>query len=287
MSELQPKVPAIRKPKVRRRGSRKLLILLLLFFVTVLAILFFQSSISKIARIEIVGNELVPSETIGQAAGIAPGDHFFGVSSGTIEKRIAALKMIESVQVSKRFPGLVRIEVKEYPRVAFQLTASGQKQVLLADGSAVDVESSGQLAPDKPILSGWSDDDPLKVKLCRTLAQIPDSLLSDISEIRPEPTESYPDKIKMYTRSRYEVYTTITYLPEKIKYLGLYVQNLQQNHIATGIITMLETDNHAPFPAEPDKAKQDNAGNSDKSDKPGSPDKPANPAKTDQQVQPG
>jgi cell division protein FtsQ len=212
-----------------------------------LAILFFESSISKISKIEISGNELVSADTIGQASGIAVGERFFAVSSGTIARNIESLQSIETVKVSKRFPGLIRIEVKEYARVAFQFAESGGLQAILADGSAINADSSTGFVMDKPLLSGWQDSDPNKAELCKSLGSIPDELLSDISEIRPSPSESYPDKIKLYTRSKFEVYTTIEYLPQKLQYLGLYIKKLQDNHVTNGTITMLESDNYAPF----------------------------------------
>jgi len=242
------KVPAIREPRKRRKGNGKLLALLLLFFLTVLVILFFQSDLSKILRIDIKGNELVPEETIGQAAGIRPGEFFFGVSSGKIEKRIRKLPMIEEVNVTKHFPGQIYIRVKERPRVAFQFTESGQRQVLLADGTVLDVDPESPMPVDKPILRNWPDGDPLKAALCKALSQIPDHLLSDVSEIRPNPSASYPDKIVIYTRSGFEVLTTVGYLPDKIPYLDLFVRELHEKNITTGIIQLLETDSHLPFP---------------------------------------
>ena len=248
MTDHLSKVPAIREPGRRRKGNGKLLALLLLFFLTVLVILFFQSSLSKILHIDIKGNELVPAETIGQAAGIQPGEFFFSVSSAKIEKRIRKLPVIEDVKVTKHFPGQIYIRVKEYPRVGFQFTESGQRQVLLADGTVLDVDPDSPLPVDKPIFRNWPDGDPLKVALCKTLSQIPDHLLSDVSEIRPDPSASYPDKILIYTRSGFEVHTTVGYLPDKIPYLDLFVRELHEKNITTGMIQMLETDSHLPFP---------------------------------------
>jgi cell division protein FtsQ len=251
MAQSQPSqqaIPVIRKPHERKRGSRKLMILLLLFFFTVLAILFFQSSISKISMIVITGNELVSTEKIGQAAGIAVGDRFFADNSTRIRNRIEQLKSIQTAKVTKRFPGLVRIQITEYSRVAFRIGEDGSRQAVLADGSEIPLDPLSQLVLDKPLLSGWQSDDPMKAKLCETLGRISDDLLTDISEIRPDPSDSYPDKIKMYTRSKFEVYTTISYLPDKIKVLGMFIRNLQDRNIKDGIINMLETDNHTPFP---------------------------------------
>jgi cell division protein FtsQ len=250
------KMPAIPAPKPKVRSNRKLLIFLFAFFITVLVVLFFQSSLSRISAINIQGNELVASEEIGQAAQIAVGDRFFAITESTLEKRVAALKMIESAQVTKHFPGMITIQVKEFPRVAFQMNEQGQLEAVLADGASVVVHGSGVIL-DKPILTGWTENDPNRTELCKTLGELPTGALSDISEIKPEPSDSYPDKIKMYTRSQFVVYTTISYLPSKIENLASYIANMQENNISTGIITMLEVDNHAPFdPSTPIAGEQ-------------------------------
>lgn len=249
-SEKIPALPAV--PKKKSKASRLLLALLMLFFLCVLVILFFQSSLSKITRIEISGNVVSTQETIGQASGIAVGDHFFAANSDTIRKRIEAIKMIEKAEVTKHFPGLVTITVNEFPKVAFQILPDGSKEALLADGSTVKVDST--VALDKPILTGWDPNNPLKVQLCKVLGKIAPELLSSISEIRPEPSESYPDKIKMYIKSPFEVYTTISYLPEKIVSLDTYLTKLRGDGISSGILSLLEIDTHAPYGNEGGKS---------------------------------
>jgi cell division protein FtsQ len=253
---LQPeeRLPIIQKPKVRSRGSKRLLIFLFIFFFTLLCVLFFQSSLSKITSIEIEGQELIASEAVGQAALVKNGDHFFSVSSSTIEKQVKALKMVESAVVTKHFPGVIHIQIKEFPKVAYQFDSNNQPQAILADGSIVTLASQTNFIMDKPILSGWSDGDALKLKLCQMLASLPSSYMTDISEIKPDPTESYPDRIKMYTRSQFEVITAIGYLPEKLKYLDSYITNLKENKINTGVLKLLEADTHAPFDTDSPKA---------------------------------
>jgi cell division protein FtsQ len=101
-----------------------------------------------------------------------------------------------------------------------------------------------------PILSGWAADNSLKARLCWALSQVPQQYLSDISEIRPDPTTAYEDRIKIYTRSRYEVLTTIEYLPGNIQYLGFLTNELKERGKDSGVITMLEQIRHAPFEGE-------------------------------------
>lgn len=256
---LESTVPAIKpSPAKPRRGGGKLLGLVIVFFITIFVILFFQSSISKISEVQITGNELVPADEIASASGVEAGDHFFTTSSKKVQALVRAHPFIEAVEVEKTFPGVIRIHVKEFRRVAFQLAADGTKEVLLADGSALPVAGQAANVPlDMPILSNWNPDDPVKTALCAALAQVPAHLLSDISEIKPEPSVAYPDKIKMYTRSRYEVYTTVEYLPGNIEYLGYMTAELTERGKPTGVITMLEQTRHASF--ESDKPKEPKA----------------------------
>jgi cell division protein FtsQ len=251
--------PAAPGPK---RGSRKLLGLVMVFFITLFLILFFQSSISKISEIRIEGNELVPADEITLTSGVVAGDNFFTLRTGQVHDRVKQHPFIEAVEVSKSFPGVLKVKVREYRRVAFQLAADGTKEVLLADGSALPVAGQAANVPlDMPILSGWLPDNPLKVKLCAALAQVPSQYLSDISEIRPDPSSAYEDKIKLYTRSMYEVYTTIEYLPGNMEYLGFVTSELGERGKTSGVITMLEQIRHSSFEAE--KAGQkESAGNS-------------------------
>ncbi|MOA21387.1 Cell division protein DivIB [compost metagenome] len=95
---------------------------------------------------------------------------------------------------------------------------------------------------DKPILTGWEESDPNLAKLCSTLAQIPDSLTSDISEITPSPTLSYPDRIKMYTRSQFEVISAISLLAEKAEYMNMIMESQDP-----GMLTLLDADTYVPY----------------------------------------
>ncbi|NOU95398.1 FtsQ-type POTRA domain-containing protein [Paenibacillus sp. LMG 31456] len=257
----EERLPVIQKPKIKSRSSKKLLVFLVLFFITLLCVLFFQSSFSKVSSIEIQGQELLTAEAIGQASEVKAGDHFFSVSSSKIEDHVKALKMVQSVNVSKHFPGVIRIEVKEYPKVAYQFGENNQPQAILADGSVITVSNGVNFVLDKPILSGWANNEAMKIMLCQVLENVPVSYLTDISEIKPEPSESYPDKIKMYTRSQFEVITTVGYLPEKLKYLDSYIANLKENKINMGVLKLLEADTHAPFETTDAKgASKDSSG---------------------------
>lgn len=262
----EERLPVIQKPKTKKRSksSRKLLLFLFLFFITLLCILFFQSSLSKITSVEVEGQELLTADAVEQASGVKAGDHFFAVSSYNVEQQVKALQMVESAKVTKHFPGVIHIEVKEYPRVAYQFGNANQPEAILADGSVVPMSGDVNFIMDKPILSGWGSSADLKLRLCKALASAPASTLMDISEIKPDPSASYPDRIKMYTRSQFEVVTTISYLPDKLQYLDAYISNLKENKVNTGVLTLLEVDTHAPFDIEGNKSQNSKDVKSDK-----------------------
>jgi cell division protein FtsQ len=240
MGTVQSQIPALKKDKPKKLNGRRIIYLLSGLFIVLLIILFFQSSLSKVAQIHITGFDLITEASIGQAAGIHIGDSYFYTSSAKIEQRVKALKTIDSVKVTKKFPGFIHIEVKEFQRVAFQVTKDGDMEALLADGSVVSLKGRS-LPMDRPIMSNWQDNDPWKVKLCAVLAQIPEALLSDISEIKPNHSVAYEDKIKMYTRSDIEVNTTVRYLLDKIPYLSSMISTMKEKQ-TTGVLTLLDSE---------------------------------------------
>ncbi|WP_166243840.1 cell division protein FtsQ/DivIB [Paenibacillus turpanensis] len=259
MPELES-IPTLKKGAAKKRSSRRLLMLLFVFFIILLAVLFFQSSVSKISAIEIQGNKWVETSRIQEAIGIKPGDHFFSISAEQLELRLKTFEVVEKATVSKRFPGRIFIEVYEYPEVAFQLNEAGAMNVILQNGTALPLTAG--MVVDKPILTGWDlneQTEALKAKLTETLASIDPALMEDVSEIRPDVSESYPDKIKLYTRSHYEVTTTIGYLPKKIVYLRDYIYEMKQQNMTMRKIIMLESDYSeeldAPKPETQDSQK--------------------------------
>ncbi|QDH19882.1 cell division protein FtsQ/DivIB [Saccharibacillus brassicae] len=229
-----------RKP---RRGKRwKLGLILALLLAAGLSLIFFRSSLSRIQQIEVEGNVYVDRSAVIEAAGLRIGGQFFGSSAESVEQRVVAnLNAVEKVTVDKNFPGTVRLIVDEYDPVAYELLEDGSIQALLGSGAEIKLRDQG-LPAEKPMLTEWAGREEEKAKLCRVLDSVPDSLLADLSEIMPWPSEAYPDKIRIYTRSRFEVETTVALLKEKLEILGGITETQ-----APGMIKMLEANDLVPF----------------------------------------
>lgn len=235
-------IPALKSNKPRKiKTSRKIIFILMLMFLALLAVLYFRSPISRVSDIQFQGNVFTTSEQLLQAGDLKVGDQFFGVSASTLEKKIKAMNSIQNITVDKQFPGVIQIQIQEYPTVAYELGEDGSLKAILSSGAKVSVNSSG-VAVEKPILTQWDSEDPFKLELSQVLGAIPNQLTSDISEIMPSPTVSFPDRIKLYTRSKFEVITAVSLLKDKVEYLNQVIETEEP-----GLITMLEADSYVPF----------------------------------------
>lgn len=244
-------MPLLKEDKPSKRMSRKITIILLLLFIALLAVIFFRSSVSKITAIHFQGDKYTSREELLAASGLTIGGQFFAVSGDSVESALTELKTVQEAAVDKSFPGVINISIKEFPAVAYELDEAGSLEAILSSGAAVSVKDTG-IAVEKPILTNWKADDPYKTKLCQALADIPNELTSDISEIVPSPTLSFPDRIKLYTRSRFEVITAISLLKDKVEYLNQVIENEQP-----GLIKMLEADSYVPFHTEAEDSGED------------------------------
>lgn len=245
-------VPVLREPQQKKKGSRKVAGILFLLVLILLCVLFFRSSLSKISVITFEGNTYLTDEELQEISGLAIGAPFFGTSANNIEGRLSNVPSIEGVTVDKSFPGKIAITVQEFPLVAYELTSEGRLNGLLANGTKISLEN-GSMPMEKPILTGWASDDPNLSKLCATLANIPDALTAEISEITPSPSVSYPDRIKMYTRSYFEIISAISVLPKKAEYMNIIMDSQDP-----GTLTLLEADTYTPYTSFEDESNREN-----------------------------
>lgn len=239
------RIPALKEEAEKRtsRGKKVLLWIVFALVAFILIFLFLRSSLSKYSEIKVVGTSYLSEAEVVQTLDVKTGDSFFFPRISELKARVSKLEPLKSVTISKKFPGVLRVTVTEYPEVAVQLSEDGKVFSVLANGLVLPLRD-GKL-PDKPILSGWEPKDPNLIALCRILSELPSYMLSDLSEIHPDPSTAYPDRLKLFTRSRFEVVTTVSKLNDKISYLSDIVQNREP-----GRVVMLEADTYLPYSAE-------------------------------------
>lgn len=246
------RMPVLQEDKPKKKKSRKLTVILLLLFAALLGVVFFRSPASRITEIDFRGSKYSTQEELLKQSGLKKGGQYFAVSKEKVAESLQSLKTVQKATVEKSFPGTITVQITEYPAVAYEIDTSGSLKAILSSGASVSIDDSG-IAVEKPILTGWKPSDPYRSKLCAALADIPNELTSDISEIVPSPTPSFPDRIKLYTRSRFEVITAVSLLKDKVGYLNEVIETN-----SPGTITMLEADSYVPFIPETNNEEEEN-----------------------------
>lgn len=241
--ETHADLPILKEPEPKKKSNVKLIVILVILFIGLLTVIFFNSSLSKIGEVQITGTQFVSKAEVMKYSGLAVGDSFFFSSKKKIEENLLKNSSIQQVTVTKQFPGLIKIQVQEYKVVAFEISENGDIVALLASGSSIVTSSERMQIMDKPILTGWDPESMDKKQLIKQLSAIEPALLSDISEISPIPSQAFPDRILIYTRTKFEIITAVSLLSEKIVTMNSVIETQ-----APGRVTLLLADTYVPFP---------------------------------------
>lgn len=240
---MQQNMPAMTEPEEKEKGNKKIIVILVILFLVLFGVVFFNSQLSKITEIQLTGIQYVSSSEVAEKSDIKVGDSFFFQSLEKIESRILSIDAVHSVSVSRKFPGVIKIAIVEHDVTAFEIKSDGNIVALLSSGAEILTLNNQIQINDKPVLTGWTEENSQnQLNLLKQLALIPDVKLFDISEILPHPTVAFPDRILIYTRTRFEVITTISLLQEKIDEMNGVIETQ-----SPGKITLLLADTYVPF----------------------------------------
>lgn len=217
----------------RRRKIGKLVFVLFLFFFTILVVLFFQSSISKIQTIEVHGIEKLTSQEIIEQSGIVIGEQILLVRESKVQEALLQHPLIKEVELEIHFPGSISLHITEFKTVAYLFNHQHRLHPILESGYVFEQEHTGLV--DHPIISEWGDLG-LMPNMSKELSQLNSIILQQISEIRHVPTENDPYKLTLYMRDGYEVHTSIVQFAKHLNNYMYVVENLEQHE--PGVINL-------------------------------------------------
>ena len=145
VTELADRVEAGRSAR-RSRGVRRFArALLLLTPVLGLAWVLLGSSWLAVDRVQVVGAVRLSAAEVERAVAVGSGTPLARVDTGAAERRVAALPPVLAVEISRSWPGTLRVEVTERTPVAGVVGAAGSAG---AAGAAGAVGSAGVSAAD-------------------------------------------------------------------------------------------------------------------------------------------
>jgi len=221
--DIEERIPTLKK-KRRRRTNTKFIVMISLFLVLLFLLLYFQSSYSDIQKITVDGAKLVKEDYYIDKSGLQVGDSMWGFKVADIEKRLQE-DWVKDVTVKRKWLTTVEIKVKEYRKVAY-IFEDHRFYPILENG--VVYKSSEKVDPtiDAPIFLNF-DDEKLRKKVLKELAELDDEVLALISQINLNATESDPYSITLFMNDGFEVRAEINTLAEKMKYYPAIVAQIE------------------------------------------------------------
>ncbi len=143
-------------------------------------VLLYDAGLADVESVQVTGMTTVPEADVLAAAAVVLGGPLADVDTAGIAARVAQLPVVASVQVGRRWPHTVVVEVTERVPVASATVLDG---VALVDGSGVLYP--GTPGPGLPRLTfgAVGPDDPSTLAALASLAALPDPVRAQVLTI--------------------------------------------------------------------------------------------------------
>lgn len=190
-----------------KNSNRKLIYMILAFFGVIVFIVYFEFSLGRISTITVEGNNLLTDKEIVVLSELSRDESFFELSERAIEENILTNPEVKKVEVTKRFPNKVNIQVAEYNIVGY-LVNEGKYRAITEDGRIIEKNIPVGQPIDKPLLYNFTQGDELQ-ELIGQLDSLAPSIMNSISEIHFTPTDTNPLLLNVYTNEGFKVIVSI------------------------------------------------------------------------------
>ncbi|MGN7477239.1 cell division protein FtsQ/DivIB [Solibacillus silvestris] len=245
--DITERVPAMKKRR-RRRTNFKFLALVTIFLFIIIILLYFQLPYSDIKKIEIKGAQLKEDTFYIEQSNLNIDDSLWGFKISEVEQAIAQHEWVKSVHVQRKFLNHVQITIDEWQKVAY-ISKDGEFYPML-DNGAIFNESNAIVPIDAPIFLKF-ENEAIRKKLLKELAQLKPEVLSLISQINANPTEADPYSITLFMNDGYEVRADANTLAEKLNYYPSIVAQIENEETSEkGIVDIEVGSYYRPFSDE-------------------------------------
>lgn len=222
---LEDRVPKLKQQR-RRKANKRLIFLLMLFFVLISFVVYFQSPLSHVNKITIMGNSVYPEDKLISLSGLSKESNIWTLNENSIEKRLEKLTEVKSATIEVKFPNNVSIEIVEWKRIAY-IMKDGVFWPILENGEILE-EVSGVIPVNSPILIGFSEGEAME-EMIESLNSLPNEVLNSISEIHHTPKEMDNLHITLFMNDGFEVSASLRSFAEKMAHYPSIVSQLDPN----------------------------------------------------------
>lgn len=231
--DLEERIPTFRE-KRRKRTNFKFLLLIGIFVFIICVLLYFQSSMSDIKKIEVSGAVIREPIFYEEQLQLQKGDSMWSFNAGELEGSLTQYPWVKEVEVERKLLNTVKVSVVEWAKVAY-IAEHGSFYPVLENGEVLRDEV--EMVPiDAPIFNAV-EDEGLRKRLLKELSKLNQEVLSMISQITLIDSEDDKYAITLFMNDGYEVRADLTTLAEKLNYYPSIVAQIgAEQTVEKGII---------------------------------------------------
>lgn len=229
---LEDRIPKLKEQR-KRKTNRRLIFLISVFFLLILLIIYFQSPLSHVNKINVGGNKTISDETIIKQSGLTKKTNVWKVNKEETAAKIKSIPEVKKASVKITFPNSIVIEITEHAKIAY--ISNGKKLYPVLENGKVLNKQQDNLVTNIPILTDFKKGNILN-EMVEQLQQLPEEILNSISEIHYDPKKTDNYHITLYMNDGFEVSATMRTLASKIIYYPSIVSQLNPN--VKGIIDL-------------------------------------------------
>jgi len=231
---IEDRIPQLKKSR-KKKANRRLVFYLTIFFLLISIIVYLQSPLSNIKNIIITGNSFVKEEEVIENSGLTYKTNIWAIDQKEIEKGILDHPVIESVDVNRKLPSTIEIQITEHELVGYLREGEKAHPIL---GTGITLPIQIESFSEAPQIYGFTEEAYLK-NMTTELEKLPKSILNLISEIHWQPTEENKNKVVLYMNDGYVVDGTIRNFANKMQVYPSIVSQLEPDskgiiHIGVG-----------------------------------------------------
>nr|WP_244972243.1 FtsQ-type POTRA domain-containing protein [Mammaliicoccus lentus] len=184
------------------------------------------TDISKVDKVEINGEKIVAKKDIEKALNIKSDSRIYNLPMSEMKSKIEKIEGIKNVEIKRRFPNDLIVNVKEYETIGLIKNKKGYEP-LLENGSTIK-KLSTDLPIDVPILNDFTS--KKLNKIVPELKKVKPKVKSMISEINYKPGENNQNRIQMFMTDNVEVVGDIQTFANKINYYPSISDKLERDN---------------------------------------------------------
>lgn len=231
---IEDRIPQLKQSR-KKKANRRLVFYLTIFFLLISVIVYLQSPLSNVKQIVISGNSFVAEKEVIGLSNVNEETNIWAIDKKGIEEGVLDHPVIESVDISRKLPSTIEIQITEYDLVGY-LRSDDEVHPILGSGITLPIHIES--FSEAPLLIGFTEEDYLK-NMTSELEKLPKSILNLISEIHWKSTKENKNKIVLYMNDGYIVQGTIRDFANKMQVYPSIVSQLDPDskgiiHIGVG-----------------------------------------------------